>query len=122
MDKKDFTIGQTVYLEYIGSRHRKTDNDKICVSKVKKVGNKYITTENGFQFHLEDGREKTEFSATFRLYPSKSAIELKLERDELDSLAQRFFGTYSYIDKKIDKLTQEEVATIKKILKEAINR
>lgn len=123
MKKSDFGIGQVVYLEYVGSqRNRKSNSPDIVETKVTKLGNKYVTTENGYQFHVADGREVTNYAKTYQLHSTKESIELKLELDELEKLVKDFFSFYSHTGRGVEKLTKEEVATIKQILVEAKER
>ena len=90
--KKDFTVGQIVYLKLTNNSARGLSGDKLIVEKeVKAIGNKYITVgsvncDYGFiKLDYEYGREKTEYSSDFTLYITKQDI---LDEEECARLEQ----------------------------------
>ena len=110
--KKDFQVGQIVYIEQIGaSLHCMKDSvGKISEGVVEKVGSAYITTDKGI-FHLEDGLIKDNLSRDFLLHLTKgdaenSALARKWKKEILSSLDYRL----------VDYMTLDELGTFVSIL------
>lgn len=91
MTKKDFHKGQEVcILHSRGSYLQLLDKSKITYESgiVTSVGRKYITVQVGkylsIQFEVEnDLREKTEYSQSYWLFPTKQDAEEMLRRESL---------------------------------------
>lgn len=86
---KDFTVGQTAYIELTGNASRgKTKKECIVECTVQSIGRKYVTA-NGIQFRETDANyggglvEKTDYCVDFILYPNKQAISDKMEKESL---------------------------------------
>lgn len=56
--KKDFYVGQKVYVEYVGLKH--SLRGKVGIEIVTKVGNKYIETDHRRKYYIKDGEEGVE--------------------------------------------------------------
>lgn len=87
--KKDFRVGQTVYIEQIGAsvHYLKDTVGKVNEEVVEKVGVKFVTTNKG-RYRLEDGLDDCDTSKDFLLHLTKqgaeaSALERKLKKDIL---------------------------------------
>lgn len=90
--KKDFQVGQTVYIEQISaSAHYMKDTvGQITEGVVEKVGSAYVTTNKGI-FYLADGLVKYNFNRDFLLHLTKenaenSALERKWKKEILSKL------------------------------------
>ena len=90
--KKDFQVGQIVYIEQIGaSAHYLKDTvGKITEGVVEKVGPAYVTTDKGI-FHLADGLVKDNFNRDFLLHltyedAENSALARKWKKEILSKI------------------------------------
>lgn len=90
--KKDFQVGQTVYIEQIGAsvHYLKDTVGKITEEVVEKIGTKFVTT-NESRYHLVDGLVDCNTSKDFLLHLTKegaevSALERQLKRDILSKV------------------------------------
>lgn len=110
--KKDFQVGQTVYIEQIdASAHYLKDTvGEVTEGLVEKVGSAYIITSRGI-FHLADGLVKDNFNRDFLLHLTKesaenSALERKWKKEILSKL------NYSLVN----YMTLDELGTLVGIL------
>ena len=94
------TIGQGLYLVF--SSGYGASKGQSC--EVVKVGRKYFevrqnkTTKYTSQFHLEDWREKSEYTPRYRIYESEQHYLDEIERDKLHRCIQEKFH-YRYNNK-----------------------
>ena len=116
--KKDFRIGQTVYIEQIGAsvHYLKDTIGKITEEVVEKVGTKFVIT-NESRYHLADGLVECDTSKDFLLHLTKegaevSALERKLKKDILSKVEFELVRT----------LNLDELKTIDSILTSAEER
>lgn len=110
--KKDFQVGQTVYIEQVdASTHYMKDTvGQITEGVVTKVGSAYVTTDKGI-FHLADGLVKDNFNRDFLLHLTKdgaenSALARKWKKEILAKLDYRL----------VDYMTLDELGTLVGIL------
>ena len=122
---KDFSKGQTVWVELTGNarRHINKKEELIEEWEVISVGRKYVTAmrkngnDIGVKFQETDGNyggliEKSEYCVDYVLYPSKEAISDKLEKEDLvDWIKGKFSG---YGNKSVYSL--EQLRKVKEIL------
>ena len=113
--KKDFQVGQTVYIEQVdASTHYMKDTvGEVTEVVVKKVGSAYVTTDKGI-FHLADGLVKDNFNRDFLLHltyedAENSALARKWKREILSKLDYRL----------VDYMTLDELGTFVSILEVA---
>lgn len=116
--KKDFQVGQTVYIEQIGAsvHYLKDTVGKITKEVIEKVGVKFVTT-NKARYRLEDGLVDYDGSKDFLLHLTEqearnSALGRKLKRDILSKTKFDLVKT----------LTLDELQTINLILTNAEER
>lgn len=115
--KKDFYVGQEVYVEYVG--HKLSLRGELRTEIVKKVGNKYIETDHHRKYYVKDGREATEYSSNYVLWIDKKEYEQKLEKDKVyRALANKFNSGYGDIEqqKLYQALTLEDLQEIERIV------
>lgn len=110
--KKDFQVGQTVYIEQISaSAHYMKDTvGKLTKGVVEKVGTTHVTTDKGI-FHLADGLVKDNFNRDFLLHltyedAENSALARKWKREILSKLDYRL----------VEYMTLDELGTLVGIL------
>lgn len=113
--KKDFQVGQKVYIEQIGtSAHYMKDTvGQITEGVVAKVGSAYVTTNKSI-FHLVDGLVKDNFNRDFLLHltyedAENSALARKWKREILSKLDYRL----------VEYMTLDELGTLVGILEVA---
>lgn len=93
-------IGQTLYSLNVGNMARNREQELTPVI-VRSVGRKYFTTSteeaphHEKNYHLENWREKTEYSANSELYESRQEWENKKERDILWKGLRVIFDVYT---------------------------
>ena len=78
-------VGETLWMLNVGNAARDVPQT-LTPSKVTKVGKKYFTVGEDWretQFHLEDWREKSEYSARYALYESEQAWKDEMESTRL---------------------------------------
>ena len=116
--KKDFQVGQTVYIEQIGAsvHYLKDTIGQITEELVEKVGVKFVTT-NKARYRLEDGLDDCDTSKDFSLHLTRkdaefSALERKLKKEILSKTKLDLVKT----------LTLDELQTISSILTSAEER
>jgi hypothetical protein len=116
--KKNFQVGQIVYIEQIGAsvHYLKDTIGKITEEVVEKVGTKFVTTTES-RYHLADGLVDCDTSKDFLLHLTKegaevSALERKLKKDILSKVKFELVRT----------LNLDELKTIDSILTSAEER
>ena len=116
--KKDFQVGQTVYIEQIGAsvHYLKDTIGQITEELVEKVGVKFVTT-NKARYRLEHGLDDCDTSKDFSLHLTRkdaefSALERKLKKEILSKTKLDLVKT----------LTLDELQTISSILTSAEER
>ena len=119
--KKDFWVGQEVYVEYVGFKLslRGTFRTEI----VTKVGNKYVETDHRRKYYIKDGEQATEYSREYLLWVEKEEYELKLEKDKVyRTLEKKFNSGYGEIEQQelYKKLTLEDLREIERIIDKAM--
>lgn len=115
--KKDFYVGQEVYVEYVGLKL--SLRGELRTEIVKKVGNKYIETDHHRKYYVKDGREVTEYSSNYVLWIDKKEYEQKLEKDKVyRALANKFNSGYGDIEQNelYKILTIEDLREIERIV------
>lgn len=115
--KKDFYVGQEVYVEYVGLKL--SLRGELRTEIVKKVGNKYIETDHHRKYYVKDGRETTEYSSNYVLWIDKKEYEQKLEKDKVyRALANKFNSGYGDIEQNelYKTLTIEDLREIERIV------
>lgn len=119
--KKDFYVGQEVYVEYVGLKL--SLRGELRTEIVKKVGNKYIETDHRRKYYVEDGREATEYSSNYVLWIDKKEYEQKLEKDKVyRALEKKFNSGYGDIEQRelYKVLTLEDLREIERIIDKAM--
>jgi hypothetical protein len=116
--KKDFQVGQTVYIEQIGAsvHYLKDTIGKVTEEIIEKIGVKFVTTNKG-RYRLDDGLDDCDTSKDFLLHLTEqeakdSALERKLKKEILSKVKFDLVKT----------LTLEELQTIGSILTDAEER
>lgn len=116
--KKDFQVGQTVYIEQIGASvyYLKDTVGKVTEEIIEKIGVKFVTTNKG-RYRLEDGLDDCDTSKDFLLHLTEqeakdSALERKLKKEILSKVKFDLVKT----------LTLDELQTISLILISAEER
>lgn len=116
--KKDFQVGQTVYIEQIGAsvHYLKDTVGKVTEELIEKIGVKFVTTNKG-RYRLEDGLDDCDTSKDFLLHLTEqeakdSALERKLKKEILSKVKFDLVKT----------LTLDELQTISSILISAEER
>lgn len=110
-------VGQTLYSLNVGNAARHTEK-KLTPVIVTKVGRKYFTckeNEDSYwetQYHIEDWKEKSDFSATSCLYPSPLAWE---NEKEAFAICQLIWESFTYGQNK-RHVSLVDLRTIKRIL------
>lgn len=115
--KKDFYVGQKVYVEYVGLKH--SLRGKVGIEIVTKVGNKYIETDHRRKYYIKDGEEATEYSSEYLLWVDVKEYELKLKKDKVyRDLVKKFNSGYGDIEQQelYKKLTLEDLREIERII------
>lgn len=117
-NKKDFTVGQIVFLKLTGNEARGKSDEKLIVEReVKSIGNKFVTVgyvgeEYGtVKIKLEDGCEHSNYTSNYSLYLTKDDI---LDEFKLSKLTREIFGTFGFNK----KLTLNQIERIYAIYKE----
>lgn len=106
--KKDYSIGQTVYIRKIRGKNR----NPILESKVTKVGRKYVTTSVGDQFEIKNGEQKTEYGKEYKLFLTKEEVMAEQKREDV------FYMICDFGDRKrLNYLTEEGINTLEYIFK-----
>lgn len=110
--KKDFQVGQTVYIEQISaSTHYMKDTvGKLTKGVVEKVGTTHVTMDKGI-FHLADGLVKDNFNRDFLLHltyedAEHSALARKWKKEILSKMDYRL----------VEYMTLDELGTLVGIL------
>lgn len=119
--KKDFYVGQEVYIEYVGLKL--SLRGELRTEIVKKVGNKYIETDHRRKYYVKDGREATEYSSNYVLWIDKKDYEQKLEKDKVyRALEKKFNSGYGDIEQRelYKALTLEDLREIERIIDKAM--
>ena len=115
--KKDFYVGQEVYIEYVGLKL--SLRGKVRTEIVTKVGNKYVETDHRRKYYIKDGEEATEYSSEYLLWVDKKEYELKLEKSKVyRDLAKKFNSGYGDIEEQelYKTLTLEDLQEIERIV------
>lgn len=88
--------GQTLFSLNVGNRVSQYSPQKLTRVKVAKVGRKYFTIGEGrseTQFHLTDWRQKSEYSATQRIYETEQSY---LDEVEVEKICNRIDKAFEY--------------------------
>jgi hypothetical protein len=88
-DEKRIQVGDIVFLRCLESRRKNT----ITEVPVTKVGSKYYTVllhGQEHQFHKGSMYEKTNYSPSYKLYPSLQALNESVEKAQLVLELRRF--------------------------------
>lgn len=116
--KKDFQVGQTVYIEQIGAsvHYLKDTVGKVTEEIIEKIGVKFVTT-NKNRYRLDDGLDDCDTSKDFLLHLTEqeakdSVLERKLKKEILSKVKFDLVKT----------LTLDELQTISSILTSAEER
>ena len=102
-------VGQIIYSLNVGNAARDREQ-KLTNMVVSKVGRKYFSCHlEGFtretQFHLDSWREKSEYSACYKLYSNPEEWEAEKERGNFIKLIKGCFSQYgNTTDLSSDKL------------------
>lgn len=105
MNKSDFKVGQKVFIAYFDSRSRGSNR----FIKIVKIGNKWISLENGDRFNsvdmLIDGGV---YASAGRVYITEELYEERCKKQKL----------YSYLKTKLSCSYDEEITSsdIEKVL------
>lgn len=115
--KQTPTVGQILYSLNVGNAARRTEQ-KLTPVTVVKVGRKYFTcvpvgSESyrylNTEYHLEDWREKSEFTPNSALYESEQEWLDKKERSRICKMLREVFsGEYSCRHISLDDLRSIE--------------
>ena len=115
--KKDFYVGQKVYIEYVGLKLSLRGKGRTEI--VTKVGNKYVETDHRRKYYIKDGEQATEYSSEYLLWVDKKEYELKLEKSKVyRDLAKMFNSGYGDIEEQelYKTLTLEDLQEIERIV------
>lgn len=121
MDKKDFTVGQTVYLLLTGNEARYVDPDKLIITgTVTKIGRKYITVAinewREIQFDMTNGfRQNTECCIGYILFLSKDDIAAYHTRMDNIKYIDTFFREWSWSRDVLDEDIKDLANIIRRI-------
>lgn len=106
------TVGQTIYSLNVGNSYSNVPQ-VLTPGVVQKVGRKYFTVSFGpghlktVDFHLEDWREKTDYTARHKLYENEQAREDEVITRQLSGIIGDAFRHGHNIHKlPLDKLRQ----------------
>lgn len=99
-------IGQKAYLKPLAHSNAIRRNKSIRESVVEKVGRIYITVAGYGRFYIKNGRQKTDFSADYRLFLDKQELYIKIESEDLADKIRYAIPQYGSWDLEIDKLRQ----------------
>lgn len=118
--KRKPVVGETLYSLNVGNAARNCPQ-VLTPMVVKHVGRKYFTCGRpgasdywDVQFHLEDWREKTEYSSNHALYESEQAFEEEKEAGKLFEEIKKTFGCY----RRPEHITLDRLKRIMEILQE----
>lgn len=112
---KDFTKGQTVYIENITQSRKRNPVFENCyrVATVDSVGRKYVTVDRKKfeEFDSYEGLpEHSDFSVLEVLYPSLEEFKKKFEKE------QGYYAIRERFEKSVSTFEYDEIMAIKKIL------
>lgn len=119
---KDFSKGQTVWVELTGNARRYKNGDELIEEwEVVSVGRKYVTAKRGYReekFQETDANyggliQKAEHCVDYVLYPSKEELSNKLEKEELISWFKSEFSGW----RNKSEYSLEQLKKAKEILK-----
>ena len=114
---KNLKVGQILYKLNIGNAARNRKQTLMPVEVIK-IGRKYVTVseldkKDRSYLHdvanIENGREKTEYSANFILYESEQEWEDKKESEVLLRKFRDIFGSYGKNNISLDQLRKINV-------------
>lgn len=115
LDVDKIKVGGTVCLQTL-RRSRELTVKEVVVTK---VGRKYITVKDGLtdiQFHIEDGREKTDYSSNYRLFADIREYEEVKYRKEIHDKLMAIFLNSGNSRKFIEELSIEDLKEIEKMI------
>lgn len=112
-------VGQTLYVLNVGNQAR-GKKPELKPAKVTKVGTKLVTCEGGYlwkptQFHLDSGRNKSEYSADWMLYETEQEW---LDEKAVGVICRRISEAFEYGNNRND-LSLDKLRIIEAILNEA---
>jgi hypothetical protein len=94
---------------------------RLSESKIKSIGNKFVTLEDGAAFYMDSGLIKSEYTNSYgRLHSSAEALRMITQNGvklkECSSQADKISKILSNLDRK--KLSGEQIEKIETLLKE----
>ena len=114
MNREKPKVGDALWIGYSGNAARVHGDDGFPVT-VEKVGRKYFTVkgcQSGVfveQFHLDDWRQKTEFTPDYELFQTEQEWKDKIRSAELVKRIRNYMGCFGP-DFTLDQL--EQIAAI----------
>jgi len=116
MEKPTPTLGQTLFMVTCGNLTRRNPSVGIAVT-VCLVGRKYFhvrtTNAHTVAFHLNNWRQKTNYTADYMLYPSRQEWLETCERTELLAAVRKVFNDFG----PLSHITLDQLRQIKTVLK-----
>ena len=122
IDIRDFTVGQTVWIELKNNRARGLTGEELIEEwEVAKVGKKYVYAKKKssfsyeYSFYSSDKNyliENTNYTPDYYLYKTKEEIENELDKREKAKIIRE------YLRLDILKLDYEKICKIYEIIKE----
>jgi len=120
MDKRNVTIGQTVYLAPSDNKIRR-GAPQIVEGTIITVGKKYYTIKTKYDLHreykfgMEDLKQQTDYSPDYYLYFDKQEL---LDDKEAAALRKKFNRFFEWSGNRQTRLTLEQLRRINEIITE----
>lgn len=118
----DFKVGQKAYIELTGNAKRgKVAKENLIIEcTVENIGRKYVTA-NGIKFEEHNTShggliEHTSYCVDYVLYPTKQAVEERLEKEELIFKIRHFFDILT--NSKAKNISLEKLRKINEIIEQ----